>query len=503
MVKGHIIKSIFVVGISALLFIVNSSARFTPVIAAETTTSLPKISEIYPNGPGASELGTEFIELFNPSNTTVSLASYKLQIKDKPNKAMNLSGEIPPNTYMAFITTFALLNSGEAVQLIHAGSTEQVIEEVLYGGDATEQQSWSYFTEGWDLTPVTKSLPNQRYAPETPPIDICPVTPEVDISLPSGYILDGFGICVREIPIQQEECLVEISELSAQPNYNGSEYLEFINTSNVTASLNLCKIKINTGAEKSLADIRLAPGARYVYAVTNGTIKNSAGEVILVRSDSQELLYVYPTTVNPQVVNYENGSLSGTVSEKPTPGAINEAVYYTEEEAAGVNSSADLSSCGSGKYRNPETNRCKNIESAESTLAPCASDQERNPATNRCRKATLATATLTPCNADQERNPETNRCRKIGTSSDDLKPCESGQERNQETNRCRKIANTATGSSLDSAASSPPSSFKYKIPLIIFLTTTLVGYGMYEYRTDIKNYLQKVRQNHRRGRPPG
>ncbi len=504
MVKAQIVKSISAVVISILLFVVNSSFRFIPVIAAETTISFPKISEIYPNGLGSSELGTEFIELLNPSSTTLSLANYKLQIKDKPNKVMNLNGEIPPNTYLAFITSFALLNSGETVQLIHTGSTEEVIEEIVYGSDATEQQSWSYFTEGWELAPVTKSLPNQRYALEEPPVDLCPATPEIDTTIPSGYVLDGLGVCVQETPIQQEECLIEISELSAQPNYNGSEYLEFINTSNVTANLSLCKIKINTGAEKSLANVQLAPGSRYVYAVTNGTIKNSAGEIILVHSNNQELFYAYPATVNSQVVNYENGSLTGFISEMPTPGTINETMYTSEEEATtGASGSEDLGSCGSGKYRNPETNRCKSIESADSTLAQCASDQERNPVTNRCRKVTLASATLVPCNADQERNPETNRCRKIGTTTTDLKPCDSGQERNQETNRCRKIANTATSSSLDSTAASVPSSFKYKIPLIILLTTTLIGYGMYEYRTDIKNYLNKVKEDHRRGRPPG
>jgi hypothetical protein len=72
-----------------------------------------------------------------------------------------------------------------------------------------------------------------------------------------------------------------------------------------------------------------------------------------------------------------------------------------------------LPDCPAGKFRNPETNRCKSYETLTSILAACAEGYYRNPETNRCKKITKATATLTPCKEGYERNPETNRCRQI------------------------------------------------------------------------------------------
>jgi hypothetical protein len=69
--------------------------------------------------------------------------------------------------------------------------------------------------------------------------------------------------------------------------------------------------------------------------------------------------------------------------------------------------------CGEGRYRNPETNRCKKVETeAAKTLTPCAVGYERNPETNRCKKVAVASG-LVPCAEGYERNPETNRCRKV------------------------------------------------------------------------------------------
>ena len=72
-----------------------------------------------------------------------------------------------------------------------------------------------------------------------------------------------------------------------------------------------------------------------------------------------------------------------------------------------------LKPCRDDQYRNPETNRCKSIASASSTLKPCAADQYRNPETNRCKKISSSSSSLKPCRSDQERNPETNRCKKV------------------------------------------------------------------------------------------
>lgn len=95
--------------------------------------------------------------------------------------------------------------------------------------------------------------------------------------------------------------------------------------------------------------------------------------------------------------------------------------------------------CPDGKYRNPETNRCRTLEDTLNALSTCEEGYERNPLTNRCRKTGGATtSSLTPCKEGQVRNPETSRCRSIASEVADLIPCNDGYERNPETNRCRK-----------------------------------------------------------------
>lgn len=101
--------------------------------------------------------------------------------------------------------------------------------------------------------------------------------------------------------------------------------------------------------------------------------------------------------------------------------------------------SVTIAPCPSGKYRNPDTGRCRNIEEAINALAVCDEGKERNPLTNRCRSVTSASSSLTPCKAGQERSPATNRCRSVLTASAQLTPCSQGQERNPATNRCRKV----------------------------------------------------------------
>lgn len=104
--------------------------------------------------------------------------------------------------------------------------------------------------------------------------------------------------------------------------------------------------------------------------------------------------------------------------------------------------SPGLVECPSGKYRSPETNRCRAIEEAVNELASCPEGQSRNPATNRCRSVAApssVSASLVPCGEGQERNPLTNRCRSIASAVAELLPCDEGYERNPSTNRCRKI----------------------------------------------------------------
>jgi hypothetical protein len=146
-----------------------------------------------------------------------------------------------------------------------------------------------------------------------------------------------------------------------------------------------------------------------------------------------------------------------------------------------------LAPCPEGKFRNPDTNRCKTFETAVSELQPCDEDEYRNPETNRCNKVSPTTSSLTPCKPGQERNPETNRCRNI-TSASILAPCPEGQERNPETNRCRKIG--VLGATTDdiptvSDIAVEPTAGSINWTVIAVAVFGTFGYMIYEWRSEI------------------
>lgn len=127
-------------------------------------------------------------------------------------------------------------------------------------------------------------------------------------------------------------------------------------------------------------------------------------------------------------------------------GADNEWAWTSTPQPTSNNTITlpEAAPCPDGKYRSPETNRCRTLEDALNALTACEEGYERNPTTNRCRKVASASAsTLTPCKEGQERNPATNRCRSIASAVAELLPCDEGYERNPATNRCRKIRDTS------------------------------------------------------------
>lgn len=166
----------------------------------------------------------------------------------------------------------------------------------------------------------------------------------------------------------------------------------------------------------------------------------------------------------------------------PKPGAANEITVPT------------LIACEEGKYRNPDTGRCRTLEETINALAACEEGYERNPTTNRCRKiATATTASLTPCKEGQERNPETNRCRSIASAVAELIPCDEGYERNPATNRCRKVQSGQVPSAAypvepyDQTASGATTWW-----VIGSIGVFALGYGAWEWRREIGAGFAKI-----------
>lgn len=476
-----------------------------PILATETTQSVPRFNEIYPNAPGSSELGFEFIELYNPSSTPIELNVYQIKIKDK-TKSMTLSGSLEPGSYRAIVTTFSLVNSGETAQLwLQNGVTENLVEEVAYTSGALDTESWSLFDDGWDLAPVTSGSVNVKYPDQTlPEVDVCPATPGLDTSIPEGYIIDENGVCVvlppEETPVMCDN-MIRVNEVFSDPvglEANGGEYIELYNSGSATLPLVGCELRSSKSSQLlssfTVSDA-IAGGGYYLISLSD-KITNSSGNVVLSGYDREDIINYSGVTEGMSSSYFETG---WELTNQPTPAAQN--IHNSdEEEPDDTPAVSGLADCGAGKYRSPETNRCRNITTADAVLTPCDPGQYRNPETNRCRSATSAPATLAACAPGQQRNLETNRCRKVSTASSELKPCQDGYERNPETNRCRKTSTLANPAQLtkEEATSSATS-----ISSAIVLTTLALagGYAVYEYRSELAGVFAKVKNSFMKGRP--
>ena len=153
-----------------------------------------------------------------------------------------------------------------------------------------------------------------------------------------------------------------------------------------------------------------------------------------------------------------------------------------------------LAECPEGKYRSPETNRCRNIEEVINSLATCDEGSERNPLTNRCRKIASSDAVLTPCKEGQVRSPETNRCKSIVSEVADLIPCNDGYERNPATNRCRKVQSAAAvkGAQFPVEPATVATGNTAGFWTLAGVVAAGAGYGIWEWRTEIASAVRSV-----------
>lgn len=477
--------------------------------ATETVVAPPLINEIYTNAPGSAELGHEFVELVNNGTTPIDLSGYVLQIKASPTKIMPLSGTLETGEYKAFITTFALSNSGDTIELAqNQAGTMNILQEVLFGASTNDSQSWSYFAEGWELAPVTANAPNQHTI--VIPVDVCSATPEIDTIVPDGYEINDDNECVPVIipPVLCDNQVV-LSEFLTDPvglEANGGEFIELYNPGDQTVSLEGCHLFSNKSANDVVSFTQsdtIAPSGYFTVTLADKLI-NTNGAITFTTAQNEEVINYSGVTEGSAfaLINH-----SWQLTNQPTPNAANQTSVVAVQPSTQneEQETAQYAPCPVGKYRSTETNRCRNTEIQTASVTPCADNQVRNPETNRCRKILLAAATLTPCNADQERNPQTNRCRKITSTSADLAPCSEGQVRNPETNRCRKVTTATTGSvapaSIDPKKAKTPFLFDNRIIVAIVVVT--IGYGIYEYRTDIMVGLKKIVGRRSNGAPPG
>ncbi len=461
---------------------------------------------------------TEYINIYNDSNVDVDLSNWRVEYA-KPNAKINdcnaidwikqdSSSSVKSYTLNGVIASHQTVqvevsmndNSGGSVRLVQ----DDIIWDLVGWGSAPS----SGVCKEADLAPIPantktiqRAVDDNGYFIDTDNnyADFSPSVTDVNIGTNSPNNTDtistddscGVDDCAGVGQHTLNLCTdLTLSEILPNPSGtdSGNEYIELYNSSSSTINLSSCSIKIGN-LTKQLTS--LAPPG---YSVYRGLIlPNADGGMVELITSTNEDVVSYPAGLHDnEAWALIDGKWQAT--SQPTPGTANVLIAPAEAITATTSTkTTTLESCGAGKYRNPETNRCKSIGDSQ-TLKPCEPGQVRNPDTNRCRSDAIMLANLKPCDVGQTRNPSTNRCKKVSATTT-LAACKEGQVRNPDTNRCRKVAGSTTNASATNTPSSESNQQKNKLNYGVFagIALLVLGYGVYEYREDVIQKLSLLR----------
>ena len=121
------------------------------------------INEVEHNPPG-NDAGNEWVELYNPTGSEVSLGGWTLSTTAGKPTVLTLSGMIPPGGYLIVVYGAQWLeNSNERVVLEDSGGTG--IDSTPIQSDADDDgRCWGRYPNGestWSFRQNTKGAPNE------------------------------------------------------------------------------------------------------------------------------------------------------------------------------------------------------------------------------------------------------------------------------------------------------------------------------------------------------
>ena len=442
-----------------------------------------------------------YFEVYNNGSDTIDIRDWSLQLK------WSLLSTAPAGSVVNAPLTLPLATTPQYLPphhyaVIGFGATVAT-PSILF--DALDGSPGNYINE--------ISLQNIEYKPYVKTFTSAQSQRMVLGETSTGYTSTGtYAIDIRTAlydsglysPLMSDFPLAPVEVLAnprnCSPNENDTachEYVKFYNGTSAPISFDGTRLRIGYQSQSISSSNTVilggvvAPGEYAVFDTAESgeplSISNSGGYIWL--EDTYGIVS-YPSTI----VAYADASTDSHKGQAwtnfdgvwqwaiPNPGGINTPL----PAEVGNSDALNLAPCRADQYRNPETNRCKAIETL-STPAACDTGEYRNPETGRCKKITSSSgSSLQPCDEGQYRNPETNRCKAIASQTASLAPCQAGWERNPDTNRCRKAQNGALP--ISDFAPQPYEQTKTSgLGWLAFASvgTGVIGYGIWEWRSEI------------------
>lgn len=539
-------------GVGLFLFSIIQVVFFSQNVYAISTG--PVIYQLQTQGSG-SAAAVEYVSVKNngPNDTDVSnwcityssssdITQTILKCLVPPN--INTKIKLPSGGYFSFATneflaihpgyvSDGIFNAGIAATAGHVkllDANKNIVDKLGWGsavaaegnapepahsaGNILQRTAADTDNNAADFTQTTLGTPVQsNLYEEAIPVDVCPNTPVLDITVPVGYMKDSDGNCYEDIcdniaGLQKVllngyykdgiDChIIGLKLTELLPNVSGSdtgkEFIEIYNPTNYQVDLAGYLLQLGPSYSKNfiLPSFTLAPNsfASLSDNQTAMTLPNTTASIKLLTPDGQTVDETAPYQDPKDDQSWSLFDDSWQYTNQLTPAKIN---VMSAVAGVGAGGDEEIAACPEGKYRNPETNRCKTIET-DAGLKPCAVDQIRNLETNRCRSIFSSDSGLATCKPGQTRNPETNRCRNNAILASALKPCAANQERNVETNRCRKKTAGAIAASEVKDIEGTVEADKGGWFLAGSAGIGLVGYGVAEWRSEISSGLLKFK----------
>lgn len=504
----------------ALLLIIPSNAQAQAVQSAGLVISEVQVSGL--RSDGVEDALQEFIEIYNQTDEPIDVTGWQLEyfsaartdtldLGSQPTRTLIiLEGELDGHGYALFSYAGYL---DEADGYFGEGST--LSSELLAGSGGhirlTDTESTVIDAVGWGTakSPETKAIakPPLGYSaerrPHTEDETLLVDTDDNATDFRHNETPTPTGGSIIELAVPEPEEVPDcdgaaITELLPNPvgTDGGDEFIELYNPTEDPIFLESCILETTASAKKyQFLIASFLPAKSYVAfygSETDLMLANAAGGTVLLTGTDTEYSVSYPKDMKS---GYSWSLVDGVwlATDRPTPNASNLPSLPVQAEQTEEELETQPEPCPAGKFRNPETNRCKNIQSVAASLTPCSAGQVRNPETNRCRNIASLVSALVPCRPGQARNPETNRCRNVLGATSQPAVCKEGQERNPETNRCRKIAAVAVASPSvgSSEASETPQRLNYMF--LAAASSVVIGYGLFEYRRDVGNLMARLK----------
>lgn len=435
------------------------------------------------------------VEAYNDSDVPLDVSNWKLSVTTKDAALHDVStstshtGLLLPGEHITYApssaTTYTLTATQQASQIV-------TIELHYIGIDGVYKSASALVKDTLDL-PLFRTYTSTGYSTATQPFNASPARSFYDDGLYQAPAAPD-GIQIIEIYPYASDCVPFDDSILC------GDYVKLYNSSDYDIALDEFALRTDSSSSTrtssntiTLGGILKSHDIATINLVDSGgrlSLTNSGGYVWLedawglARYDGTMTQYASAGT-NEQGYAYAQATdASWQWTTTPQPNGVNIITQPIVE----------IAECPVGKYRNPDTGRCRTLEETVNALATCDEGYERNAETNRCRKvAILATASLTPCLEGQERNPATNRCRSIASAVAELMPCDEGYERNPDTNRCRKVLTAAMP--LAAYPVQPVTEIKGDSAGMIALAavaTIAVGYIVWEWRREIARILRSA-----------